>query len=221
MKRTALILLSIIGISFSVNTYSKIRREKPPESVLYVPKGKYVKILSLNFGEIAADYLLSRALTYFGSHYYQKKFPYKWLYNLFDSATTVDPMNKEAFMMGARLLTVRNAKLSIELLKKGMKFHPDYWKFPEMIGFIYFFFLKDAEKAAHWYEKASVLPGHPPYVPSLASKFYTQVGKYREAIRVLYNFYSTTKDKKLRKIFKMDIENLQKKIKRIRKTRVR
>ncbi|MCD6455039.1 MAG: hypothetical protein J7L62_07040 [Candidatus Aminicenantes bacterium] len=211
MKKLILIP-AILGIFFSVDEFYRIRREKPPESILYVPKGKYVKVMVMNFREIVADYLLARALVYFGAHFYEKAFPYKWLYNLFDAATTVDPFNREAFMMGARLLTVRDVHLSIKLLKKGMKYHSNYWKFPEMVGFIYFFYLKDPAKAAIWYDKASRLPGHPPYVPSLASKFYTEAGKYRAAIRVLYNFYITTKDKRLKAIFKKDIERLQKRL---------
>lgn len=217
MKEKILLLLALAGAYFTVNEFYKLRRAKPAESILYVPTGKSVKFMALNFREIAADYLMARALTYFGSHYYEKNFPYKWLYNLFDATTTVDPLNREAFLMGARLLTVKDVNLSLKLLKKGMKYHPKDWKFPEMIGFIYFFYLKNPAKAATWYDRASKLPGHPPYVPSLASKFYTEVGKYKEAIRVLYNFYITTKDKRLKAIFKRDIEKLQKKLQKLQR----
>lgn len=217
MKKIALFLLAVVGIYISVNNYETFRREVPPERIFYVPRGEVLKVLSSNFENFIADLLLARAIIYFGSHYYQRNFEYRWLYELFDVATTVDPYNKEAFMMGARLLIRKDVHLSNKFLLKAIKFHPKFWKFPEMLGFNYFFYLDDPLTAAKWYERASKLPGHPPYVPSLASKFYTEAGKYREALKVLLNFYLTTKDRRLKKIFKKDIEEMQKKIKELEK----
>ncbi len=215
MRKWIIIILSVAGLFLSVNRYEDFRREVAPERIFYVPKGEFLKVISSNFTNLVADFMLARAIIYFGSHYYQKDFEFRWLYQLFDVATTLDPYNKEAFMMGARLLIRKDVKLSNKLLMKAIRHHPDEWKFPEMIGFNYFFYLKEPLKAARWYERASRLPGHPPYVPSLASKFYTEAGRYREALKVLWNFYTTTKDKRLKKIFKKDIEDLIAKIKKL------
>ncbi|MCP5106374.1 MAG: hypothetical protein GY950_23515 [bacterium] len=114
--------------------------------------------------------------------------------------------------MANNTLSSVNIEDSIEILKLGMKYHPDYWKFPEMIGFNYFYHLKDPHRAARYYEQAARLPGHPPYVPSLSGKFYQESGRYEDALRVLYNFYSTTEDKRLKKSFKNYIEAVQEKI---------
>jgi hypothetical protein len=51
-------------------------------------------------------------------------------------------------------------------------------------------------------------------VPSLSGKFYQESGRYEEALRVLYNFYSTTRDKRLKESFKASIEAIRQKIKK-------
>lgn len=125
----------------------------------------------------------------------------------------MDPHNTDAILLAGNILSNVDVHGAIQLLKLGMKHHPRYWKFPEMVGYFYFFRLNDSFQAGYYYELAARLPDHPPYVPSLSGKFYQESGRYEEAIRVLYNFYSTTTDKRLKASFKESIEEIQKKIK--------
>jgi tetratricopeptide (TPR) repeat protein len=184
------------------------------EEDLYLPETGYLKFISLGHNGLVSDLVLAKALTYFGSHYTQRRaFRFKHLKKLFFTAIDMDPMNKDAVLMAGNILSDIDTRSALEALEKGMKYHPRYWKFPEMIGFQYFFKLNDPGKAAAYYEMASKLPGHPPYIPSLSGKFYEESGMYEEAIRVLYNFYSTTEDKRLKESFKESIQALQEKIK--------
>lgn len=181
--------------------------EMEKEGDLYLPEVSYLKFISLGHDGLMADLVLAKALTYYGSHYYERNtFPFKYIKKLFFTAVQLDPMNREAFLMANNILGSIDARDAVEILELGMSFHPDYWKFPEMIGFNYFYHLKDPRNAARYYELAAKLPGHPPYVPSLAGKFYRESGRYEDAVRVLYNFYSTTEDKRLKDSFKAYIE---------------
>lgn len=183
------------------------------ESDLYLPEVSYLKFISLGHDGLMADLVLAKALTYYGSHYFQRQtFPFTHLKPLFFTAVQLDPMNTDAFLMANNIFSSINIRHSIEILELGMKYHPEYWKFPEMIGFNYFYHLKDPRNAAPYYEQAARLPGHPPYVPSLSSKFYQESGRYEDAVRVLYNFYSTTGDRRLKKSFETYIKTLQEKI---------
>lgn len=197
-------------IFFNVKSYTL---SKPtPDVYLYLPSGNYLRTLSMGNPSFLGDLIMARALTYFGSHYYERGYKYEWLYHIFDVLTDIDPYNKESYLIGARLLTLVDVDLSNKLLEKGMKNHPDYWKIPELIGFNDFYHLKEPEKAAKYYEIASNLPGHPPYIPSLAGKFYSEIGLFDEAIKVLRNFYETTEDKRLKEDFGEQIEELDQKI---------
>lgn len=215
MKKFILFIFVILLISLSIFTNIELGRKKTfgksPEVFLYLPSGKYLDFISVGYNSFFGDLLLAQALIYFGRHYYEqeRQFSYPWLYHLFDVVTDMDSHNKEAFLMGGRLVAMVDVEKSAVLLQKGMKHHPNYWKFPHLIGYNYFYYLDDYYNAAKYYEIASKMPGHPPYVPSLSGKFYRDVGKFEEAIRVLKNFYKTTEDERLKRDFKEDIERIQ------------
>ncbi|MGQ9619192.1 MAG: thermonuclease family protein [Candidatus Aminicenantia bacterium] len=208
----SIIFLFALSLIIYMNIYSQKFLAHDPDVYLYLPRGNYLRTLSMGNPSFMGDLLMARVLTYFGKHYYQRGYKYEWLYHLFDVLTDIDPYNKESYLIGGRLLTNVDVNLSNKLLEKGMKNHPDYWKIPELIGFNYFYHLKKPEKAAKYYEIASQLPAHPPYIPSLAGKFYSEIGMFEEALKVLRNFYETTEDKRLKEDFGEEIEELEQKI---------
>jgi tetratricopeptide (TPR) repeat protein len=184
------------------------------EGDLYLPEAPYLKFISLGNDGLVADLVLAKALTYFGSHYKQRhSFRFKHLKKLFMTAVQMDPHNKEVFLLAGNVLSDINVRDAIDILKLGMYYHPKYWKFPEMIGYHYFFRLNDSLNAGKYYELAAGMPDHPPYVPSLSGKFYQESGRYQEALRVLHNFYSTTNDEHLKASFEDSIHAIEEKIK--------
>jgi len=188
--------------------------EQTVERDLYLPEADYLKFISLGHDGLISDVILAKALTYYGSHYKTRHtFTFKHLKKLFSTALKMDPRNVEGFLMAGNLLSGIDVQEAIDILKLGMSFHPQHWKFPEMIGYIYFYQLKDSANAGKYYELAAGMPGHPPYIPSLSGKFYQESGRYKEALRVLHNFYSTTTDKRLKESFKQSIDEVEKRLK--------
>jgi endonuclease YncB( thermonuclease family) len=175
------------------------------------PDYNFLNLISLGNQIVVSDLINAKALTYFGKNYKkQEDLSFPLLEQMLISAIKLDPDNKEGILLAGNLLAGEHSQTSIRILKMGMSYHPKYWKFPEMIGFQYFFYLKNNLKAAKYYETASRLPEHPPYVPSLSGKFYVESGRISEAIRVLNNFFQTAKDPRLKKSFKKTILKLQK-----------
>ncbi len=213
MKRKIIIFTGILFIIliniFAFSKISAIRNNiKIPEHYFKLPPGKYMRVLTLGNKEIIGDILLSRALTYYGSHYYEKKYQYPYLFDFFKDVCELDRLNLQAYLMGGRLLSERFPHKATKLLRKGAKTLDKSWKIPELTGFIYYYNIKDKHLAAKYYEIASEKPFHPPYLPSLSSKFYREYGDIENAIKVLYSFYINTNDKRLKKSFKYDIEKL-------------
>ncbi len=211
-KKFYLIILIVLLLLINLYSFSKLtiikEKTSKPEHYLKLPPGKYLRVLSLDNKEIAGDILLSRALTYYGSHYYNKKYKYPYLYDFFKNVCEIDSYNLQAILMGGRLLSDKYPHKATKLLISGEKYLPQSWKIPELTGFIYYYNVKDRHLAAKYYEIASKKPSHPPYIPSLSSKFYSETGELEDAIKVLYSFYSTTKDKRLKKSFKQDMDKL-------------
>jgi hypothetical protein len=169
----------------------------------------YARLMAAGHDSLVADLALARALSYYGAHYRERKgIDFIALRDLFRLALELDPGNIDACLLAANLLAEARPRDAITLLEEGWQRNPESWKLPEMIGFKYYFQLRDAARAARYYEIAARLPGHPPYVPSLASKFYQESGRADHALRVLYNFHSTTQDKRLKRNFAQMIEKL-------------
>ncbi|MBF0238730.1 MAG: hypothetical protein HQM12_13575 [SAR324 cluster bacterium] len=176
--------LGILGVSVPKleNRYSLQHRI---ESFLYLPKSNFFKPMTLGNEELAADFMFIQAAVYFGEHYREYargKYQYVWLRQMMDLVTDLDPYYYDAYVAAGNLLD--DPKESIAMYEKGIKYFPKDWKLYELVGFQYFYELNDKEKAAEYYEKAGLL-GSPPYVPSLAGKFYQEAGYYDSAIRIL------------------------------------
>jgi tetratricopeptide (TPR) repeat protein len=217
-RNQVLFLLTIVIFGFllilSRGYLAQNQAKQTKERDLYLPEAHYLSFIALGHNGLVSDLVLAKALTYYGSHYKERRtFSFKHLKKLFITAVKMDPLNKDAFLMAGNILSDIDVHDAIEVLKLGMTYHPQYWKFPEMIGYHYFYRLNDSYNAGKYYELAAQMPGHPPYVPSISGKLYQESGRYEEAIRVLHNFYSTTTDKRLKKSFKQSIQQLQEKLK--------
>ena len=196
------------GTFLSAEKLSHFRDTYPiREDPLYLPNGNYLKMLSLDFDGLLSDLFWIKGSIYFGSHYRKRKHDYKWLYHLLDLSTDLDPKYYDVYWYGSSILP--SVKESIKILEKARIYFPHDWKIPEMIGFYHHFYLKDYLSAAHHYEIASLLPGHPPYVPSLAGRFYTEAGDIDSAVRVLKNFYDMCDKKDLQEDFAKRIKQLK------------
>ena len=182
------------------------------EAFLYLPKGENLKHLALGNEELLADFYLIQGAVHYGEHHREHqagKFQFKFLYAIFDLVTDLDPLYKDAFVMGAQLMSDPNK--AIKLLEKGVKSFPNDWKLTEMIGFTYYYHLHDKATAATYYDKASKLGGDPPpYVASLAGKFYREVGYYAAAIKVLQKTAEETDREDVATAFKNRAEQLYK-----------
>ncbi|MEW6379239.1 MAG: hypothetical protein AB1611_06495 [bacterium] len=182
-----------------------------PESLLYLPSGKYLKPLMLGFDQMAADILWLKVIIYFGDHYLTDK-NYQWLYHILDLTTTLDPYFRLPYEFGGIILTLEKGDIdqSNSLLRKGIQNHPDYWRLPFYLGFNYFFYLKDPKTAARYISRAASLPDHPPYLPKLAASLYAYAGSKETAINFLDQIYQNTEDPWLKENIAQKITDLQK-----------
>jgi hypothetical protein len=201
-------------IFFCYKTQKKIDVISPanqPEMLMYLPSGKYLKPLMLGFDQIAADILWIKAIGYFGGHYMTDR-NYQWLYHILDLTTTLDPYFRYPYEFGGVVLAVEKEDFehSNKLLKKGMQYHSDYWRFPFYLGFNSFFRLKDPETAARYISTAAALPDCPSYLPKLAASLYAHSGQKETALNFLNRMYQDMEVPWLKKSMAKKIENLQK-----------
>lgn len=163
------------------------------QAVLYVQSGSVARRIALSYDALAADVYWMRALQHFGrtrlSADPNKR--YDLLYPLLNLTTTLDPDFEIAYRYGAVFLAEEfpggagRPDLAIKLLEKGMGEHPTVWQYPQDIGFVHYWWLRDFQGAATWFRKAAALPGAPPWLEPMAAVSLTEGGN-RESARRLW-----------------------------------
>ena len=193
-----------------INKFDTLMEDTTYE-VMYLVSGKIVKPLTLGFDQLIADLLWIRAVNYFGSHYITNRY-YPWLYHLLDIVTTLDPKFIKPYMVGSIILATEAEEIdnSNKLLMKGMEHNPEVWQIPFYLGFNLFHYQNKPDEAAKYIKIASELPGHPVYLPLLASTLHSKSGDIQTAITFLREVYKNTTDENIRRMIRAKMEDILK-----------
>ena len=161
--------------------------------LLYIPDGEVLAKMALSFDVLLADVYWIRALQHYGGTK-RSEDPdksYALLGPLLDIATTLDPRFNAAYRFGAIFLTEGypngpgRPDLAIALLQKGIEEMPDRWQYYMDIGFVNYWWLRDYDTAAAWFQRAANVPGASPWLRSLAANTLAAGGS-RESSRTLW-----------------------------------
>ena len=169
-------------------------RDIVAEAVLYFPPGRAVTRLALSYDALLADVYWIRALQHFGSTRLKKDLgekTYALLDPLLTITTTLDPQFNVAYRFGAIFLSEAppggpgRPDQAIALLQRGLEAKPGHWRYMQDIGFVYYWWLRDYQKAAEWFNRGADQPGAPFWMRSLAANTLAQGGD-RRASRALW-----------------------------------
>ncbi len=201
------IALSVYLTQIQIEGYKDI--EQRIEKFMMLPKGEYLKPMTLGYEQLVGDIIWLRAIQVIGDKVVTSK-GYTWIYNALNVVTTLDPKFVYAYQLGGVTLSTLGNRpdLSNMLLKKGMKENTTVWQIPFYIGFNNFFYLDDYESAAEYMSLASKLPGHPTYLPKLAARLYVQAGNPNVALEFLARMYKETDDEKVKSALEQRIKEV-------------
>jgi len=174
-----------------------------------------IKLLSLEFRNIVADFMFVRASQFYGGKVEKKEASsrddWEWLYRNLDVVTELDPYFQDPYYMGNGLLTwdAEMYKEANSLLQKGTDKRTWDWWLPFLMGFNKFYFLGDNKGGADDLLLASERPGAWPILPQLASRLYYSEGKTGTAISFLTAFWENERDENVRRGYEVRIEALK------------
>src|SRR3990170_7095555 len=167
------LLVPIVLSIYMTQTYIERHKgiEQRIEKVMFLPKGEYLKPAVIGYEQLVGDIIWLRTIQVIGDKVVTPK-GYDWVYHAMDVVTTLDPKFAYAYQFGGVTLSELGNRpdMSNMLLEKGLKENPEVWQIPFYLGFNNFFHLHNYEKAAKYMSIASELPGHPEYLPKLASR---------------------------------------------------
>jgi len=156
-------------------------------SLPYIPVNtSFARLFAPADPNFMADLLWLRTAYYFGKHALtDQRFPY--LFYLLDLITDLSPSWLEPYLFGAVILPVEadSVEEGAYLIKKGIVYFPENWRLWFFKGFYLWQFKNDKYAASKAIHKASLLPGAPPFIITLASTFALEAGKKDLAILFL------------------------------------
>lgn len=159
---------------------------------LVLRSGPMLKMMSLEYAPLIADLYWTRAVQYYGDKHRKGDADIQLLWPLLDIATTLDPKLIVAYRFGSTFLSESAPRgagrpdLGVELINRGIRANPEYWRFYEDLGFIYYFNFKDFAKASAAFLEGSNKPGAYIWMKVLAAKVLER-GETRETSAFLWN----------------------------------
>jgi len=195
----AFLVLLVGAVGTQIVIDGAFERFSPARSVQWVRSPAMMRRLVLGFDSLAADIYWIRAIQYYGGTKLSKATnkDYDLLYPLLDIATTLDPRFNIAYRFGAILLSEDypngpgRPDEAIALLEKGIHESPGRWEYYLDIGFVHYWWRRDARAAADWFLRGSKLPTAPNWLHPLAASVLAEGGN-RTAARVLWTQLAQT-----------------------------
>jgi tetratricopeptide (TPR) repeat protein len=167
---------------------------------LVLRSGKLVKAMSLEYAPLMADIYWTRVVQYYGDKRAKRETNFELLWPLLDVTTTLDPNLLVAYRFGSTFLSEPSPRgagrpeLGIELLERGIKANPEYWRFYEDLGFIYYFELKDYARASAAFTEGSKNPDAQIWMKVMAARIAAEGESLQTSIFLWNEVYQTTKD---------------------------
>lgn len=217
----AILVVAVLPLGFagiwrlqhSIDEKLAAANEERDEIVLR--SGKMMKLLSLEYAPLMADVYWTRAVQYYGSKGERREQNLDSLWPLLDLTTTLDPNLIPAYRFGstflaeARPVGAGSPERAIELIERGIRENPEYWRLYQDLGNTYYFALRDNEKAAEAYARGSTVAGAAPWMKIMAARI-AERGDTRQTSRLLWSeIYESTHDASIRENAAMHLKLLK------------
>jgi hypothetical protein len=186
----AALFLAIAAVQSRIE--GELGQYRATEEILYIDNPAVLKKLLVGFENVAADLYWLRTVQYFGGKRRDAANKnYDLLEPLLRITVTLDPKFKIAYTYGATFLSEpfpRGAGMpskGIALIEEGIRQHPDHWRFYLDKGFIYYWHLRDFQKAAEIFLEGAKIEGAPYWMKTTAGRILLEGGD-RQMSRALW-----------------------------------
>jgi tetratricopeptide (TPR) repeat protein len=182
---TALILAVACTAGFSRAALDRLVGEASAgEELLYLPNGKYLKILSMGHSNVLADMIYLWSIQYYSN--YERAQRHRYVEHVFSEVITeLDPRYIDAYWLGALILILEIGDFDAgrKLLDKGIERNPEKWILPHLAAWECYH-AKRPELAAEYFEKAASIEGAPTVVRRMRAGLIARGGDVEVALEM-------------------------------------
>lgn len=189
----------------------ELKQDEPYQDLLFLPSGKYLKVLTLGHENILADVVYLWSIQYYS--YYELPQRFKYLEHTFEIITELDPHYIDPYLIGAFIMAMEGGDFAraFKLLDKGIKNNPDAWIIPLDAGFYAFQSLKDYDRALYYFQMAVSVPGSPREIERLIAGIFERKGELEASLEFWIHIYNSSEEEWVRAIaynhiYDLDIE---------------
>jgi hypothetical protein len=167
--------------------------------------GKLVKVMSLEYAPLLADIYWTRVVQYYGNKHVRGQANLELLWPLLDITTTLDPNLLISYRFGAVFLSqaapsgAGRPDLAVQLIQRGIQANPDYWRLYEDLGFVYYFDLKNYQKASEAFLEGSKKPNAQVWMKVMAAKIAAEGESFTASVFLWKDIYASTADPSVKK----------------------
>jgi len=189
--------VAVIAITMTALVHSAMdtTREDDPDRI-FLPEAAHAQLGSLGFDTVLADYYWLEALQLVGGERGDTARHVSMIGEMVDLITTLDPWVSGPYGFAAVWMT--DSKQSVveanRLLARGIAHNADDWRSRYYLGFNYFFYLEEYEKAADAFESAMPIDGAPYYLGALVARLRMSEGSLDMAADFLAELARTSVD---------------------------
>jgi len=202
-----LILLSgFAGVWKLQHTIDKERgKVSEDRDAVLLRSGRMLKTMSLEYAPLMADFYWTRAVQFYGNKHVRGDANLELLWPLLDITTTLDPNLIVAYRFGAIFLSQRapsgagRPDLAVQLIQRGIQANPGYWRLYEDLGFVYYFDLKDYQKASEAFLEGSKSPQALIWMKIMAARIAAEGESYETSVFLWNDIYRNSNDPQVRK----------------------
>jgi tetratricopeptide (TPR) repeat protein len=220
-KSMALLLLLVLGGGFAGiwELQHSIDKERAALSEerddMLLRSGKLMKLMSLEYAPLTADIYWTRVVQFYGNKHVRGNANMELLWPLLDITTTLDPNLLVAYRFGAVFLSQHapsgagRPDLAVQLIQRGIRANPDYWRLYEDLGFVYYFDLKDYPKASEAFLEGSKRSGAQMWMKVMAAKIAAEGESFSTSFFLWKDIYDTTTDPMVKKNAELHLQLLK------------
>lgn len=194
---------------------AQLDRIHQEEDDLVLRSGPLVKAMSLEYAPLAANLYWTRVVQYYGNKHRSQQANLDLLWPLLDVTTTLDPNLLAAYRFGGMFLSdspprgAGQPQRGIELLQRGIRANPEYWRFYEDLGFIYYFDLHDYPNAADALMTGSKVPGAMVWMKAMAARISEKGESLEISAKLWSEVYNSTNDPTIKENAKVHLQLLR------------
>jgi len=179
-----------------------------------IPRAEMIEFLADGYKEAVADYFWMRVTLTYGDENWRKRADdddWRYLLKLTDLVAKLNPYFFMPYYFAGVVFPweSRYKEEVIPILERGMKYLPNEWRIPFLIGFIYFYFLDSKKRAAYYIQLASEKRNSPEYLIKLAARLYYEAGEEESALLFLEQMEKSTREPELKKEIRRRIKVLR------------